>query len=119
MWRSVPQIPACVTAINTSREPMDGIGVFGDQVSPGWGLVFLIASIVCTHMRAEARTPSRAVNCDIPILLHIKHPFDIIDRIAFDLQEQNSSMVEKRKSRKMAAQKNPPVTEPVGTLLRD
>src|SRR5437870_3110960 len=103
MCRSVPQIPAWVIAISTSRGPIAGIGVSGDQVSPGWGLVFLMASMVCTRkpcallgvrasarmrvrdMLAEARTPIGGLICVIAVLLHIERLFDIIDGRSFAL----------------------------------
>src|SRR5215212_199582 len=46
MCRSVPQIPACVTATRTSRGPIAGIGISEEKVSPGPATVFFSPRIV-------------------------------------------------------------------------
>src|SRR5436309_2956691 len=46
MWRSVPQMPVCVTATSTSFGPTAGTGVSGAQLKPGAASNFLIASMV-------------------------------------------------------------------------
>src|SRR5687768_2397577 len=53
MWRSVPQMPAWVTAMSTSRGPTCGIGASGTYQRPGSPRSFRSAFIVCAGAPVE------------------------------------------------------------------